>query len=562
VIEFLSAFVRRFGVWLAAAICLSAAVLVWIGYRAVVEWERAATLVATRRADAAADLLIGALAKDMRGVQQVVLASADRDGITEESDVDLLHPIGSAFARYPYPDTFFAWHVSPGAASPSVVFFARADRRPAWLPAAGSQNPFPVVMGTEPALAARLAERIGKDIALCQRYSVFDADIGGSASQVVAVISYADARRERAAAVMGFTVNLDWVRRSYFGDLTTEINHLGGDEGGLNLMIFDDHDQPVVGGPALDEIREPMARRTFPLAFYDPLGVALDPPQDLARPTWTAVATARNDPTVVAAENGARHTLGISAVMALALGVALLLSVRAVRASAELAEMRSEFVSTVTHELKTPIANIRAINETLAAGRGPAEMSREYAQMATDEAKRLSRLIDNLLAYAQMTNVADAYSFEPVALDIAVDHAVKDFRARLTQAGFEVQLSIPPDLPAVRADPTALNLILSNLLDNAVRYAGERRQIAIAARRAGDRVALEVADQGVGIAPDEVKRVTRKFFRGRTASSSGSGLGLAIVERIVADHGGSLEIRSELGAGTTVAITLPSAGAA
>jgi signal transduction histidine kinase len=560
-IEKLSVFIRRFGVWLAAAICLSAAMLVWIGYRAVVEWEHAAALVATRRAEAAADVLTAALAKDMRGVQQVVLASTDRDGITEETDIDLLHPIASAFARYPYPETFFAWHVSPSV-PPRVVFFARADRRPAWVSFELREKPFPVVVGAEPGVAARLVERIGRDIALCRRFSVFDIDIAGSPSQVVAVISYADARRERAAAVMGFTVNIDWVRRFYLSDLTAQVNHLESDGGDLTLMIFDDHDQAVVGEGALSDIRGPLARRKFQLSFFDPLGITLDPPADLARPTYTAVALARDDPGVLAAENGARRTLAMAAVMALALGVALLLSVRAARASAQLAEMRSEFVSTVTHELKTPIANIRALNETLAAGRGTAEMSREYAQLATSEAKRLSRLIDNLLAYAQMTDVSEAYAFEAIPLDAAVEDALKDFRARLTQAGVEVQTTIPVDLPAVRADPIALGLLLNNLIDNAIRYAGDRRRITISARRSGERVALEVADQGIGIPADEIPRVTRKFFRGRGTTSSGSGLGLAIVDRIVADHGGSLEIQSQVGVGTSVIVTLSAAGAA
>ncbi|MEO8071531.1 MAG: hypothetical protein ABI652_09015, partial [Acidobacteriota bacterium] len=122
---------RRLSAWLAAAVCLSAAALVWIGYRAVSEWEHAAAQVASRRAESAADLLLSALTRDMRGAQQIVLTAAERDGLAAGKAVDLLHPIASAFARYPYAEAFFSWRGAP--TSESVVFSSRAERHPTWL---------------------------------------------------------------------------------------------------------------------------------------------------------------------------------------------------------------------------------------------------------------------------------------------------------------------------------------------------------------------------------------------------------------------------------------------
>src|SRR5213075_1555846 len=107
------------------------------------------------------------------------------------------------------------------------------------------------------------------------------------------------------------------------------------------------------------------------------------------------------------------------------------------------------------------------------------------------------------------------------------------------------------------ADATALNLMLNNLLDNAIRYSNDRRHVTIACRAQKNAVTLEVTDQGVGIPAEDLQRVTRKFWRGPTSHAGGSGLGLAIVDRIVADHGGTLEIRSDVGAGTSVFVTLP-----
>jgi signal transduction histidine kinase len=184
-------------------------------------------------------------------------------------------------------------------------------------------------------------------------------------------------------------------------------------------------------------------------------------------------------------------------------------------------------------------------------------MSREYGQMGIREATRLTRLVDNLLASARITDVADAYLFEPVALETVVDRSLQEFTPLLTDGGFDVRVDLPEELPAVRADPTALGLMLNNLLDNAIRYSKETRHLRIAARASASSVILEVSDRGIGIPEHEIGRVTRKFFRGRNAIAAGSGLGLAIVDCIVAGHAGALDIQSTVGVGTTVVVTLP-----
>jgi signal transduction histidine kinase len=545
---------RRLSGWLAGAVCLSAAALVWIGDRAVVEWKHAAAQVASRRADAAADLLVAALARDMRGAQQLVLSSADRDGLTVGRAVDLLHPIGSAFARYPYTDAFFSWRGTPEPGS--VVFYGRAERHPGWLNADDDGKPFPVIVGREPLTAARLVDRVAKDVAEGRRFSIFDATLAGVPYQVVALISYTDALRQHPAAVLGYLVDLAWTRAYYFKDLAEQVARIEGADHGVRFTILDAESRPVVGTPNR-QTEGPAARRQFPLAFFDPSGLSVDPPADLSLQSWIAVATAQDDPALAAAERGARRALGLAAVMALVLTGSLVLSLQAGRASANLAEMRSDFVSAVTHELKTPIANMRAIHETLASGRSTIEMSREYAQMGIREAVRLTRLIDNLLAYARITDVADAYSFERVSLDTIVERSVREFAPNLAHGGFDVQINLPEDLPAVRADPTALNLMLNNLVDNAIRYSKQVRHLRIEARSTADTVTLEVADQGIGIPSDEIPRVTRKFSRGQGSEAGGSGLGLAIVDRIVTDHGGTLAIHSRVGSGTSVVIMLP-----
>ena len=550
--RFLLLFGRRGSRWLVAAVCASAAVLVWIGYRAIAEWEQAAGQVASRRADAAANLLVAALTRDMRGVQQFMLTSVDRDGATSGATIDLVRPIGNALARYPYPEVFFAWR-DPTTAD-AVRFYSRPERRPAWLSSASSGRMFPVVAGANPAMAKQLLSRINKDCAEGRRFSVFDltADVP---YQVVALVSYNDSLREQPVAVLGFMVNLRWAREHYFADLVEQVARIEGSDRAIEFSVLDDNNRQVVGPGGRGQ--SPERQQSFPMAFFDPLIVAVDPPPDLQVASWTAVANPVHDPTLAAAESGARRTLAVGAVMALALTIGLWLSLEAGRASDTLADMRADFVSAVTHELKTPIANMRAIHETLASGRVTTETSREYAEMGIREATRLTRLVDNLLAYARITDVAHAYAFEPVAVEAVVDRSVKEFAPNLAHGDFDVNVDLPDGLPMVKADPTALNLMLNNLLDNAIRYSKERHHLTIAGRVQNGAVALEVTDQGVGIPEEDLPRVTRKFWRGPEAHAGGSGLGLAIVDRIVTDHGGKLEIRSRVGQGTSVIVTLP-----
>jgi signal transduction histidine kinase len=176
------------------------------------------------------------------------------------------------------------------------------------------------------------------------------------------------------------------------------------------------------------------------------------------------------------------------------------------------------------------------------------------------EAKRLTRLVDNLLAYARVTDVTEVYSFEPIAVSELMDDVCQNFRHVIAEREFTIDVDMPADLPLVRADRTAMMLALDNLVDNAIRYSTDRRHVRVSARRKGPNVVIEIQDRGVGIARDELSNVRRKFVRGRLAKADGSGLGLAIVSRIIADHKGTFELESELGSGTSAKVSLPVAG--
>ena len=546
---------RRLAGWVALCVCLSGAMLGWLGFQAVTEWQRNATLLASRRADAAVDLLVRALSRDMRGVQMAMLSPVHGDPVSLERLSDLAQRISGMFARYPYPEAFFTWR---GSASPeSVVFFTRRDRHPAWMPQQQDGVPFPVVVGREPDVARTMVERVERDIASARRFSAFDVNLQGVPYQVVATLWRARSHRDEPEAVFGFMVNLDWVRSQYFPDVASQVAQMTQTTEGIVLEIQDERGTPILAGQTTNS-PVPARERVFPLLFFDPSLVIADPPLNLEQRAWTARARPVAEPTLLAANRGAQRTLTLAGLSALVLIAGFALTVRASRINANLAEMRSQFVSTVTHELKTPIATLRAISDNLAGGRAiEPQLLREFGQISVQETKRLGRLVDNLLAYAHITDVTDIYTFEAQSIHEIVDDSLREFAFQLDQRHFDVQIDIPTDLPLVRADRLTIELALSNLLDNAIRYSNGVRTISVRARRADPWVELLVSDKGVGIATADIGRVTQKFYRPAGAAPGGTGLGLAIVQRIVADHGGSLHIASELGVGTTVTLRLP-----
>ena len=538
--------------WLGISIFCGVAALGWFGYRAAREWQRSSALLVERRAIEVANTLSTALTRDMRAVQTTILDAREWDTTFVKSPYEVIDLVAGAFARYPYPEAFFGWETG----TPSGIFFGRSERLPSWLTKTPIGLQYPVEVVSNQRVGEQLRRRIEKDVALRHTHSIFEIEIDGHPYQVISRPMYSQDGPDGGFAVL---VNLEWAEANYFAAITTQVVRIAGAGDGMISTILGDAGKPLPGLPPSGATM-PVQQRSFPVAFFDPILTALNPPPDLPIRQWTIHISAGADPTLALAASGARRTLAVIAAAALALALGLFVTTRAARAVAIVSAMRSDFVSTVTHELKTPVQVIRSIGETLARGRvDNGERLQEYAQLLVQEGHRLSRLIENLLAYSRVTDVAQLYSFELHHPSELVTEAVHGFHRLLKDQGFEVRVDVPETLPMVKADRTSTVLALDNLIDNAMRYSGSSREIAVIGRRARGGVEIAVRDRGVGIAADELERVKGRFARGRTASGHGSGLGLAIVNRIVGDHGGSLRIESAIDLGTTATMILPTA---
>lgn len=532
---------------LTAAACLGIAAVLGVGYRATREWQRSSNLLITLDTTEVADLLVTAVTRDMGAVQSRVLANRDW-AESSVSMADTSTQVALAFTRYPYPESFFTWRNGDS----EILFFNRVNRYPAWMPHSASGRGFPVIAVKDPPGSPALRQRIDAYGAARFRYVVFDTELGGEPYQIVARLMYADPPQEQPHSVIGFTVNLTWVRQEYFADIFSQVVPLANRRSRSEIGVLDEEGQ-LVWGTVSDR---PGIIREFPLLFLNPTMGKVAIEADSGRHIWNIRASQEPNSPLISASEGADEALLMTSAAALALCLGLILAIRAVQAGLALATMRSDFVSSVTHDLKMPLTNIRAMADTLALRPVSAEKIQEYAGFLRQESKHLNRLIDNLLAYARLTDVADVYSFEPVVVASLVDEALQNFQQRLAER-FTVEIDIPEDLPFVRADRAAMMLTLDNLLDNAIRYSTNDMFIRIAAWHKGSSVFLEVRDHGTGIPAEELQAVRRKFVRGRLARVGGSGLGLAIVGRIMADHGGTFSLESSYGVGTVALLTLP-----
>jgi signal transduction histidine kinase/tetratricopeptide (TPR) repeat protein len=239
---------------------------------------------------------------------------------------------------------------------------------------------------------------------------------------------------------------------------------------------------------------------------------------------------------------------------------------RDVRREVRLAEMRSQFVSSVTHELKTPLTAIRMFAETLGMGRGTdAPTQSEYLETIVNETERLTRLLNNVLDFSKIEQGKKTYRPEPISLAEVVQAAARAMQYPLSQQGFELRVEMENGLPAVRADADAIEQAILNLLANAMKYSGENREIELKLRRKDSQAVIQVTDRGVGIPAAEQARIFEKFYRVPSAHNRrvpGTGLGLTLVQHIARAHGGSVEVESQPGKGSTFSIHLPMEGAA
>jgi signal transduction histidine kinase len=234
---------------------------------------------------------------------------------------------------------------------------------------------------------------------------------------------------------------------------------------------------------------------------------------------------------------------------------------RAVGRQIRLNKMKNDFIATVSHELKTPLASMRVLVDTLLEGNVKDEaQSEEYLRLTAKENERLSRMIDNFLTFSRMERNKKAFEMTPVSPAATANDAAEAVRTKYASHNCHFVVDIAENLPEISADHDAMVTVLVNLLDNACKYTGDQKQITLKVFTEGDYICFAVSDNGIGLARRHIRRIFDSFYQVDSSlarKAEGCGLGLSIVKFIVDAHKAKITVESKPGKGSTFTVRIP-----
>ncbi|MEJ2195092.1 MAG: HAMP domain-containing sensor histidine kinase [Ignavibacteriaceae bacterium] len=237
---------------------------------------------------------------------------------------------------------------------------------------------------------------------------------------------------------------------------------------------------------------------------------------------------------------------------------------RNVKREVEIAQIKSDFISNVSHELRTPLSLISMFAETLEMGRAKTEeKKREYYSIISREANRLGRIVNTILNFSKMEAGKRKYHFEENDLNIVIAKVFENYSFHLKKIGFDFNYYPSENLPSINIDEESVSEAVINLIDNAVKYSPDKKQIEIKTGIDNTFAYVDVTDKGIGISHEDQRNVFDKFFRVSSAlvhDTKGTGLGLSIVKYVMDAHGGKVTLRSKAGAGSSFKLMFPVIG--
>ena len=259
--------------------------------------------------------------------------------------------------------------------------------------------------------------------------------------------------------------------------------------------------------------------------------------------------------------NTRRKNLAISFGILSLLGASVVLIFLSAQRAKRSAQRQIDFVSSVSHEFRTPLAVIYSAAENLADGVAKEEkQTARYGDLIKGEGRKLSKMVEGILDFAGANAGKKKYDFRETKVDEIVENAVAECQSLLDEKSFTVEKNVAENLPEISVDKTALSQAIQNLIVNAVKYSDGEKFLKISASNGSKRIKIAVEDRGIGIAPKDLKHVFEPFYRAKSVVDEqihGNGLGLNLVKQTVEAHGGEIEVKSEIGKGSRFTIELP-----
>jgi signal transduction histidine kinase len=414
-----------------------------------------------------------------------------------------------------------------------------------------------------PRLSSILEAEARQSGAMRKNFALSYLNFNGRTYHVVYHFLYDEDERRVLRGAEGFLADPDHLRQHYFGEIVAMRGRAKTPNAGIPTMAMsilnDDGAEVSRSGRSLLTNYESEVR--FPFLFFDPdLFDSLSPYRPQVRYWTVRTGYEAGDVANIARQASANQRGAWVLVGLVAIGGIVSIAAATV-AQLRLAQMQSEFVASVSHDLKTPLAKIQLFAETLESGRARTpEKAEIYQHRIGAQARKLSQLIGALLDFSKFEAGVRHYPVEEIDLRPLIRNCADMFEDELGQDGYTVEVTLPPSEVAVLANGDGLQQLFGNLISNAIKYSPRERFLRIALSTVNGCAVVEVTDHGMGIPPREQRKIFKKFYRGDEAVAMavpGSGIGLAIVKHLARAHRGKVFVISTRGRGSTFRVELP-----
>jgi signal transduction histidine kinase len=546
----------RLAAGLAVVVAIPMAVLFYFQFRSLNDIEMTSAVVLRQLSSDTAESLTRSVEDYLKRPHISVLLRIPQ-ARTEPLDLAWINPVLSdGLKESPFVDAFFIWTERGHLGNKWIAFDHNTDAQPS--------TDLHKRFREDPVFGAKLLPRLQQLVKMRMAIVAFTEEINGRQYYVQAQLRFESFARERMTSVVAFAVDAEKLRTQFIPALLRErLANVQQPVGfpPLEVAVLREDGSRIFESDELRSDDVPVDERSFAIIFFDKELLEFAAPYEQQREIW-GLRTGygpQTIPEIVSAST--RPQMALMIVLAVAMGLGVFLVAGAAAREVRVAELKSNFVASVSHDLKTPLALIQLFAETLELGRvRTPERAQEYYRIINGESKKLTRLIENILDFSRMEAGLRPYRMEPADLAELVKKVLARMQTQLEQSHFTVKTSVDAGLPRVLADEGATEQAIENLLANAMKYSGEHREIEVEARRAGDHIVIGVKDHGIGISRREQGRIFKKFYRVQRelgGGPQGTGLGLAIVEHTMRGHGGFVGVTSEPNQGSTFTLHFP-----
>jgi len=524
----------------ALAFGIPLAAIAFTQYRWLGEIHDQSRLIESQSNRATAGAAIEVLQSEMNAARIDFLPGVVHADVVRMNLEALAREFNDAHRLYPYVDRFFIW--SAPAPRQETLFYDVEEQR----------------FGHDPELLERFPQWVWTRNADSRRWAEYRASGEGPALQIV-VHRIVDLEDTGDEGVVGFTVDLDrFAKETLPGFFRARIQPVLERESPMNepVAFLGTNGECLLGVPECFQPDGLGASIELPASFGLPIERL---PGVEGPPLWRFVVEAPRGGLHQGLQVSALGNLAIVAagIMALAVGTGLI--ARSMTREAELSDLKSRFISGISHELKTPLSLIRLYSEMLELGRVKREDQLDFYRRLRQQSETLGDMLEEILDFSRLEAEQRSPEREKCSPREILEEAIDMLPAR-GAVPRDVSLVVEENLPDIDADRRGLVRAVYNLIDNAAKYSAVDKPIRVTAERRNGSIALEVRDRGAGLDEDEISRIFERFYRGRAARSTevkGTGLGLSIAETVVKAHEGRIEVESAPGEGCRFTILIP-----